>query len=205
MQLKVLLVVFTFLTTSGITFADDKSEQDIPYYSKWGFSGHAGTLTINEESARREGIEADAWMIGGHANYDTEYLLTSLGLEFIGYDDNAGFTQETEDSYGNRETSSSSANAFALSAALGPKYQFGPDKDTMIYGQAGALGLFASERSIGNCTDCYSEDIDLKGGLFFKVGFMQNAGPVALGVTYTQYAGSDDLENNINFVISTNY
>jgi len=56
----------------------------------------------------------------------------------------------------------------------------------------------AGKRSIENCVDCHSEDLDLHGGLFLEplilmgLGGRQNV-RVSLGLSYRDYPGDSDL------------
>jgi len=189
------------LLISSSIFAEPEETTE-EFYPSWEFGGTIGVANLDEGSAQRELIEDDALVIGFFADYVMESWLISLGFDFLSYDDNAEFSQITEDYFGDREDSSSDATGFLLFGAIGPKWQF---DDTLLTVQGGYAHMVSSERSISYCRNCYSEDIEIEGGVFGRFGLRQNAGPVALGLNYTQYLNSDDLENNISFSISTAY
>jgi len=189
------------LVAAQASYAQGSEPVDV-FYPSWEFGGTLGILNIDDASASRELIDSEAYVFGGFADYVMESWMISLGLDFISYDDNAEFTQRTEDFFGDEDDSTSDANGFVIFAAVGPKWQFG---DTLLTVQGGYGHMFASERSISYCDNCYSEDIDIEAGLFGRATVRQNAGPVAIGLTFTQYLNSDDIDNQFALSISTAY
>lgn len=92
-----------------------------------------------------------------------------------------------------------------LYAATGPLWTLGEKQDTFAYLQGGVSGVFGSERSIGNCSNCFSEDIDISGGLFAKAGLVKNVSKsIALGFQLTQYL-SGDIDNSLGLVLSSRF
>jgi len=171
--------------------------------SIWSWGGQLGTLNINKESAIRERIKNDATVLGLFANHQSNWFFTSLGLDFITYNDNDSFTQATSNGFGRRNASSSSANATNIFMAIGPKLTIGTQQNAIIYTQVGLSSLFESDRSISNCSNCFSEDINIESGAFTKTGFKFKAGAVALGADYIRYTNSEDLEDSITLSVST--
>ena len=107
-------------------------------------------------------------------------------------DDKAGFSQDTEDQYGNISRSDSSASGVVLSAAMGPQWKLGKSKNTMLYAQGGLGLMVESSRSIGNCTNCREEDIDIDSGVFARLGVLQNTSNAgAFGMNLTRYLSGD--------------
>lgn len=198
---RILLLSLFCLSTHAFA---QSSESETPSYGKWIWGGSVGLLNIDQSAAAEEFIDDKATAIDLFAEYSKQRWLTTLGLDFVMYDDNAGFRQRTEDYYGNTQNSSSSATAFGLSAAFGPQWTFGGAEKTKVYVQGGLEHLLSSERSIGNCTDCYSEDIDISGGAFAKAGVRFNVGAVAIGFSYQQFLGAE-LDNSFRFVISSKH
>jgi len=195
------LIASLFLSFTALAFAQDE-QQEGAFFPSWEFGGTVGVLNLDSASANREFIDSEAYVFGGFAEYVMESWLISLGMDFIVYDDNAEFTQRTEDFFGDEEDTSSDANGFILFGAVGPKWQFG---ETLLTVQGGYAQMFASERGISNCSDCFSEDIEIDAGAFGRATIRQNAGPVAIGLSYTQFIGSDDIDNKITFSVSTSY
>ena len=198
------VIASTTLLLSASVLADSMSSEneDAVFSPSWEFGGSIGITNIDSVSARTEFIEDDALTFGFYADYAMKSWLISLGFDFLSYDDEAEFSQTTEDIFGDEEDSSSDATGFLLYGAVGPKWQF---NDTVLSVQGGYAHMISSERSISYCSNCYSEDIDIEGGVFGRVGVRQNAGPVAIGLHYTNYFGSDELENTISLSISTAY
>lgn len=189
-----------FLTLSGNLIAQ---EQD--YAGSWKFGAHIGVDTLDSEAAANSWIEDSAWNVGGSASYAKGRWLTSFGLSILVYDDNAGFSQETENYFGDTETSDSAATGALLSFAFGPKWHFGEYQDTMVSTQAGVGVMIMSSRSIPNCSDCYEEDIDINSGAFLKAAVLQNSGRVgAFGIGVTQYVSGDQVRT-IDFLWSMSY
>jgi len=178
--------------------------QDDAFSPRWEWGISIGTMGIDEESATIQEIGDSAdYVLGFSADYSTQRWLTSISLDWVSYDDKAGFSQRTQNSLtGQEDDSSSSADGFLLSAAFGPQWRFGTEDKASVFVQAGFSTMFGSERSIPNCTNCQSKDIDIDGGVFAKAGLMYQTGQsVAIGINTIQYLSSDDLEGGFNFVI----
>jgi hypothetical protein len=169
----------------------------------WSWSGHADHINIDKEAAAGQWIEDTAFAIGGAAEYyasDSENTL-SLGASFIFYRDNAEFSQYVEDYWGDEGYEESDANAFMLFAEYGPKYRFGQDNMSFFSVRGGVSGILGSERSISNCSDCYSEDIEIDGGVYGVLGVGQTLGAVDISLQFQQYF-SGDLDNTLRLKIS---
>ncbi len=172
---------------------------------KWEFSGNLSIIALDGDAAVEQRIEDDAWGIGFTADYDNGRFLTSIGLDLVNYGDDASFTQRTEDTFGNERNSESDASGVLASIAFGPLWKLGKDQSVTTFIQGGFGHMFSSSRSISNCSNCFSEDIDIEGGPFAKFGVLKNTGSIAIGVSYYQYLGGDGLQNSLNFVLSTPY
>jgi hypothetical protein len=61
--------------------------------------------------------------------------------------------------------------------------------------------MLASERGISNCSNCYSEDIEIDGGIYGVLGVGQTLGSLDLSVQFQQYL-SGDLDNTIRLKLS---
>lgn len=171
---------------------------------KWLFNFTYENVSINQDVADDEFIDSSA----GAFNLDGEYFFndeisSALGIGFIRYDDNNSFKQATESVYGgDRETSSSSATGIPLYVDVG--YTRFSDTALPIYMtvRGGYAFMLASERSIGSCTDCHSEDIDVNTGAFGLVGFGVNLHRYfSLGLYYKNYL-SGDVEDAVGLKLS---
>ncbi len=185
-------------------FANENNDSD---YGFWTYNGAIGKTSLNSDNARKEGIDEEAMSYGFYGNYHKGQLLTSLGLDFVSYDDNEGFSetviQQGGWDDGDISRRSSDASAFLLSAAFGPKFYLGEQQSTFAYLQGGYGLLTYSERSIGSCSNCSSEDIDIEGGVFANGGIKTNLGAISVGVDYRQYLSGDGLENAFSLTIGS--
>lgn len=193
----VCVVVFGLLMSASVSAQADLA-------GKWEFAGYLGHTTIDENIAAENFIEDNALSVGFTADYDHGNWLTTLGAEFISYRDNAGFSQLTEDFFGDVDEQDSSANGFVVSAATGPAWHFSEAR-TMLYVQAGMSAMLASDRSIANCSNCAEEDIDVDAGFFAKAGVVKTLQRVSFGFHVVNYFNDDGLENSIQLSIGTAY
>lgn len=178
-------------------YAQQRTEQT----GSWGWSGHVDHMTFDKEQAWSQGIDDTATAVGFAAEYSTNANTLSLGMSFIFYNDNDEFAQYVEDYWGDVDYEESSASAFSLFAEFGPTYQFGADKLSFFTVRGGISGMVLSERSIGNCSDCYSEDIDIDGGLYGVLGIGRSLGPIDLSLQFQPYF-TGDIDNLLRLKIS---
>jgi len=172
-------------------------------YGNWSWSGHVDHVTIDSEAAAEAFIEDSATELGVAAEYytNTSENTLSLGLNLLFYRDNAAFHQYVEDYWGDESYSESDATAVMLFAEYGPKYRFGQDNMSFVVVRGGISGIFASERGISNCSNCYSEDIDIDGGAYGVLGIGHTLGGIDLSLQFQQYF-SGDLDNALRLKIS---
>lgn len=151
---------------------------------QFSFDQEQATVEYIDDSAVGLDIEAEYFF---HQRYSV-----SFGVSFIPYDDNAGFSQETEDNFGDRDTSSSDASGVPLYGELGYKHFFGPQGKTYVTARAGLSAMLSSERSISSCSNCYEEDIDIEGGFYGVLGAGVRLGSSwLLGLQYRNYFSGD--------------
>ncbi len=190
---------FTFAATPGNQPGNSGS------YGNWSWSGHIDHVTFDEEAAAKPTarIEDTATALGFAAEYytNTSENTLSLGMNFLFYRDNAAFRQYVEDYWGDEGYSESDATALMVFAEYGPKYRFGQDNMSFFVVRGGASGIFASERGISSCYDCYSEDIDIDGGVYGLLGIGHTLGSIDLSLQFQQYF-SGDLDNALRLKIS---
>lgn len=198
--LKPLALATCLLTTSQLALAQSNNQAR---QTGWSWSGHVDHINIDKQAAAEEWIEDTALAIGGAAEYyasDRESTL-SLGTSFLFYRDNAAFSQYIEDYWGDESYEESDAYAFMLFAEYGPKYRFGRDNMSFFSVRGGVSAIFGSERSITNCRNCYSEDIEIDGGAYGLLGIGQTLGAVDISLQFQQYF-SGDLDNTLRLKIS---
>jgi hypothetical protein len=184
------------LLLASVSHAQTNSN-NIPY-TGWSFSGHVDHVTFDEKAAFAAGIEDTATAFGFAGEYySSESNNTlSLGMNFLLYRDNEAFAQYVEDYSGDVDYEESDASAFMLYGEFGPKFRFGANDSAFFTVRGGISGVLASERSIGYCSDCYSEDIDIDGGVYGVLGIGQTLGSLELSLQFQQYL-SGDFDNSI--------
>lgn len=199
---KTVLLAAGLMASSAFaaTYNNNPAQAD---YTGWSWSGHVDHVSFDSEAAAAEFIEDTATAVGGAAEYyssNSENTL-SLGFSLLFYRDNAAFGQYVEDYWDDVDYEESDANAVMVFAEYGPKYRFGRDNLTFVTLRGGISGLLGSERAISNCSDCYSEDIDIDGGVYGVIGIGQTLGRVDLGLQFQQYL-SGDLDNSLRLKLS---
>jgi hypothetical protein len=202
--LKMGRVLFTSaLLGTAMMAATANADAPASNYTGWSWSGHVDHITFDKQAAAAQFIEDTATAVGGAAEYyssNTENTLT-LGVNMLFYRDNAAFGQYVESYWSGVDYQKSDANAFMLFAEYGPKYRFGRDNMTFVTIRGGLSGILASERSISNCRNCYSEDIEIDGGAYGVIGIGQTLGNFDLGLQFQQYF-SGDVDNSLRLKLS---
>lgn len=185
------------------------NELDLSQEGNWSFGADTSFVGLESEQAAKEGIDESAYTLGIEANYSKSNWLTTVSTQILMFDDNNEFRQAVEGSgwlnEGDRDVKSSDASAVIFSVATGRYWQFGEKKDVRVAAQLGFSTVGASERSIANCSDCRSEDIDIDGGAFIKAGVTKDLGAVNIGLQATQYISGDGLKNSLGFTLSTKF
>ena len=191
----------TFLLGTFLTSQAMAAEPEEPVYTGWSWSGHAGTINFDSKTAYNEYIDDSAWVIGIAAErYSSASNLTFLiGLDYIGYSDDLPFDQYTTDGW--KESEASAAMAYV---EFGPRIPFGVDNTNYFVAHAGLSGVLNSERSISYCSNCFSEDIDISGGLYGVLGVGHSFGGFDLGLQFQQYF-SGDIDNSLRLRVSSSF
>ena len=205
----IVMKIWNILALSAALCGASISVQAASMEGDWEFGGRVGMLNIDSDTALQQGIDDSAYVVGGFTNYVQNGWVTSAALDIVVYDDNEEFRQLVESdgifNDGDLSIESSDASAGLFSVATGYQWYLGEDNNTITRAQIGFTAVFASERSIVNCDDCFSEDIDVDGGAFIKGSIERNLGSVAVGLYLQQYLGGDGLSNSIGINISTGF
>jgi hypothetical protein len=175
----------------------------------WNYEGSLTLVNIDSERAAQELIKDRATAIALYANYLKSDWVTTLRGTFIIYSDENEFSQTVEIvggfDDGDIETASSDANALSLGIATGRQWRFGEQDNNRVLLQLGYDHIFGSERSISDCTNCYSEDIEVDGGVFVRAAITRNFGGFSGGLTAAQYLTGDELENQIGVTFGSRF
>lgn len=200
---------WSVLAVSAALLGANISAQAADMDGEWEFGGRFGMVNIDSDTALQQGIDDSAYLVGGFTDFVQNGWVTSAAIDIIVYDDNEEFRQLVEGdgifNDGDRSIESSDASAGLFSVATGYQWYLGEDSKTVTRAQVGFTAVFASERSISNCSDCFSEDIDVDGGAFIKGSVERELGAFAVGVYFQQYLGGDGLSNSLGINISTGF
>ncbi|MDM7861877.1 hypothetical protein QTP81_14840 [Alteromonas sp. ASW11-36] len=192
------------LICSANAFAQDETQSTDSGY--WSFGAAAAIVNIDEDTARQQGIDDSAYSIGFTADYFKSSWVTTLGLDIVVYDDNEAFSQVVIGdglfNDGDVSVESSDANGILLSVATGYRWEFGEKNDVSVTLQGGYGVMLASERTIENCSNCFSEDIDVDGGLFAKASLMKRNDSFDIGIFAQQYFGGDGVANAFGIAVN---
>ena len=203
-------LLFPLLLSLSLNAAADEqvSADDPALEGEWAWSMSV-TSSVLDDSVLKEGIDDSAFGFSLDADYLRDSWITSLSVEYLEYDDNASFSQEVVGSglinKGDRSSETSDASGLLLGVATGPLGYFGENNDIAWYAQGGFNFMINSERSIGYCDNCDSEDIDIEGGLFVKVGIIKNLESFSIGLHAKQYVISESLGSTIYLSAGTKF
>ena len=175
---------------------------------KWEFRGALINNAFDQEKSYLEGIDDSAFSFVVAGDYIQSGYRTSVFLEMFMYDDKYGFSQWVEGDgwFNDGEISQQSSDATGVSFGLvvGPQWRFGADEQTVAYVQGGFNAMLSSERGISSCSNCLSEDIELKGGALVQAGVERNVGSFTLGVVARSHL-SGDLGSSFGVTVGTGF
>jgi hypothetical protein len=148
------------------------------------------TSSIDSGAALREGVGERGWgfLAGGAYRLSPNLALgAELGGQYVKDED--VFTQQTT---GGRRSSTTTLIEFA--PYLGVRL---PAGDRLQIGVNGGYGVLFARRTIENCSNCFTEDLDLDGGLYVEPMLLFGArDSLQFGATFRLYLGGD-LKNYI--------
>lgn len=199
------------LLTAAVTFiaASNANAQQTISHGEWRFGGHLSGLTIEDEIAEAERIDTGAFSIGFYTDYRKGSWISSLGFDFIFYDDNDEFSVLVEGdgifNDGDISSESSDATALLISVATGYEFRFRQQQDFAVSLQGGYGYVTSSERSISNCSNCPTEDIEVDGGVFAKVTATKDFPGFAMGLYGQQFVTGDGLSTNYGITFSNKF
>jgi len=180
------------------------SSSDINMAHKWQVNVAYEEVNINQQVADHELIDSSAQSITLDGEYFFDpHVSTAIGIGLLSYDDNNAFTQQTQSVWSN-DVSNSSSTAQGVPMYLDVGYTQYSETSVPVYFTArGGFGvMLQSDRSIDNCSDCYSENIDVRDGAYALVGVGVNLfSSFNLGVYYRKYI-SGDLEDSVGLRLS---
>ena len=202
MKLKSLIFLNLLLTTTCFA-SEETTEENVVTTS--GFYLSYGQISIDKATDVVKygeiGDSADHVKLGWE-QHNNEWVW-GLGLSFFLYDDNNKFSQRTRDNFGNEQNSKSSATAFNGYIEGGYKYNF--NENTHAIALIGYEQVFSSERSIGNCSNCASQDLDVDGGLYIQPRITYQWDNNWFAALSHQLYLSGDVSNSAFLTVGVNY
>lgn len=161
------------------------------------------TSVIETAAADSAGVGSRAWGFQIPASV-TAFRVLALnadgGLLFLS--DEQAFTQETN--VGER-TSGVSAGTLALSAGLRtPLLSLGGEQQLFVSAGANAGRNFVNvSRSIAQCVDCHTEDVEVRAGNFWEGVLHVVPGRGTISARYRVYTGDSNFRNALMVGYST--
>lgn len=188
-----------FLSLLLITSELRAEDQNIDQKSRYEISGFTGAIYIDEKLALEEGIDDVGYLIGASFTGYKSFLRYSAGIAFIILGDNDRFTQTTESVFGSSVSDEdSSIDAGTIYLELGSQYSFGAAKKANV-GLMFGYSYFDIDRTISNCRDCYSENIDLNSSTYFRPFITyQLTDKMILGLDYASYLRDQSFDDSIS-------
>lgn len=168
--------------------------------------GGLGSVSFDPQVAASMAAQIDDSAFALEFGYERRLksgFVWGAGINFYSYSDNAGFSVITESQFGSVKRSDSDASAFTGFGELG--YSFTPNKKVALSLMAGYERVFTSSRSISNCRNCPSEDIDIDAGAYLtpKVVYTFDNN-WTLGLSYNGYV-SGDIDNMVMLQIGKRF
>lgn len=158
------------------------------WLNNWGFSLQLGQLNLDPVAAKYESLNDTATLLSLDAerSWNDYNLSIATGFDIQVYRDKAGFRQNTT-----MGMQSSSASGGSFHVQGGPQMRIGDNDAIRAFLHAGYNQVLSNNRSIGNCTNCYSEKIRLESGNYLATGIGYKINNLTWGVQYVKYASGD--------------
>ncbi|WP_440902998.1 outer membrane beta-barrel protein [Catenovulum sp. SX2] len=159
------LFATSLLALSSVAQAEDAGSQDSYQHQQSVMYFSVGSIGIDKTVAFFEGIGDSATSIRFGYEDQTGNFVWGVGVSGLLYDDEEKFSQQVENSWSGKQSSESSdADAFGVYGEIGYRHAFNETISATFMG--GYDFTITSERGISNCSNCYSEDIDVSAGLY---------------------------------------
>lgn len=189
---------FTLALLAMCSLSAVAQETDVPSmatYTGWDFSGRVYVDQLDSEQATKEGVKDSVTTVQIAADYLTPTWKSTLWFDIALYSDERPFSQWVEGSgwsnNGDISRESSSASGVLLGAATGPQWVFGADQRNVAYVQGGFDAMVQSTREIANCSNCYSEDINIDGGALVITGVERHGENWFMGANLRHHLSGD--------------
>ncbi len=170
---KQIITASLLLSASTVIFAEvessEQSDTQLAEIQTSTWVAGVGFTNIEQKAARSECV--------GRSNPEMHFNFTAQdgglvyggGMALYFFNDHCKFSQDVIDGWGDRDRVSSTASGLSAFAELGFSVPIEP-RNVHFDLFTGFEKMWA-QRSISNCSNCYSENIDIDGGLYFKPQF----------------------------------
>jgi len=145
---------------SLFTLAQDTTSTD---FNSWRIS--VDSLSLDSNKTIQEGLADSTTGIGLGLDFRKGLIVGGFGMYAGSIDDENGFSQAVEDQFGNQSVADSTTSVLSFYGEAGASYLVAGLAYLEIVGGFQSLSI---TRSISNCSDCDSEDMDLSGGVYVK-------------------------------------
>jgi hypothetical protein len=186
---RTLCVAAVVLATAG---AEALQGQDtIPARKPFVVGLTANAMSIDPATAGTQLVGGRSWgmQVDGGLLLKRLYVGFDFGPQFLS--DKASFTQNTT---GGEMTSTATLVYFsAMAGPRTPAFQLVPGMAPIAFGVYGGVSKTVTERSIENCTNCYSEKIDIPGGTFVQPVLLFGAGRARFRLSDRVFVGGKGI------------
>jgi len=168
----------------------------------WHTSISLGGFTV-DPSLFSEGVGERGFGLDVSAGYRfNPHFIGVLGMGIANFEDQDSFSQQVTGQFGGSVSSrSSDVTAFPLFAEAQYESAMSIVENLHYRLGAGYTVLALAERSISNCIDCASDEVNINGGAYLAGSLlMRNFGNIDFGVALKQYV-SGDLKNALSIWI----
>lgn len=188
---------------SSNSFAEVSSETPNEEVSQTtiGWTVMATVGGVTDEAQLNNGIGDSVWGLNFGANWDIQSNWNAeAGLVIYNFDDQDEFSQDTQSVWGGDiDSSTSDVVGIGVYGEFGYLHKLSTENDFTVGANLGYEYLDVN-REIGSCVDCYSEDVDLDGGLYLRpFASMKLGSSTALEVSYKHPFSDEGLESVIQF------
>jgi hypothetical protein len=187
--IRTLCVAAVVLATAGAeaAHAQDTTRTHKPFVV--GMTANA--MSIDPTTAGTQFVGRRSWgmQFDGGLLWKHLYLGFDLGPQFLS--DKASFTQNTTG--GEMKSTATLVYFSAMAGPRTPAFQLVPGMAPLALGVYGGVSKTTTDRSIENCSNCYSEKIDIPGGTFVQPVLLYGAGRARLRLSDRLFVGGKGI------------
>jgi len=191
MKLKTLSSLILTATLSTAAFAQPVAKD--PSEMKWSGSIGLSNSTLDSSAADENLVGDQMQSLEFAFHYNQANVIAGAGFGLLIFDDQSDESYLVQDTSGDIESRDADANGFNFFFEGG--YRHNIDKINLDF-LVGVQSISA-ERSVSNCSDCPTADLELDGGMYIKPRLNYAYNPThMLEVGYSQYL-SGDIQNTL--------